>query len=204
MRHSRFIYGFVVVLGFVFLALVLVCSYLRAIDSVSNLVSLSSPQLGSWFVIGGIALLTVGVLGIGRQHFKKRRKLFTVLAVLLIPPLIFGAFLIASVLVVVYAPMFPLRSEITQVSVDSTSPLILSVDVKAITSRNSAIEGAGIVESDGDDLIAYCALKPFFELPAGSTKTLTLNFNDTFPSGNYILRLSSWHNNHGNFLFTIP
>lgn len=202
MSHSRLIHVFFAVLGFVFLSLVLASFYLRAIDSVSSLVSLSSPQLGVWFGLGAISLLTVGVVGIGRQHFRNRRKLFTVIAVFLIPPLIFAGFLVVSLLIVVSAPMFPLRSEITLVSVVSNSPLILSVDVKAITSRTSSIEGASIF--DGDGLVAYRPLKPFFELPTGSTKTLILNFNDTFPSGNYIVRLSSWHNNHGSLPFAIP
>ena len=203
MNYSRLIFGFIAVLGIVFLALVLAGLYLDYVDAVSILASLNS-QLGLWFVLGGIIFLTVGVIGMGRQHFKNHRNLFMAIAVLLIPLLTLAIMFVASVEIVVYAPMFPMRSEITQVSVISTSPLILSVDVKAITSRDTAIEGANIMDYNDDNRVAYCSVKPFIELPAGSTKTLTLNFNTTLPPGSYLVRLSSWGSNHGSSPFTIP
>jgi len=203
MKHSKLLFGFIAILGIAFLTLVLASLYSDYVDAVSILASLNS-QLGLWFVLGGIIFLTVGVIGMGRQHIKNHKNIFTVLAALLIPLLTLAIMFVASVLVIVYAPMFPMRSEITQVSVTSTSPLILSVDVKAITSRDTAIEGANIMDYNDDNRVAYCSVKPFIELPAGSTKTLTLNFSTTLPSGNYLVRLSSWGRNHGSSPFTIP
>jgi len=37
-----------------------------------------------------------------------------------------------------------------------------------------------------------------------STNTLILNYTVTLASGNYVLQLSSWHNNHGSLKFVIP
>ena len=203
MKHSRLLFGFLAVLGIVFLTLVLAGLYLDYVDAVNILASLNS-QLGLWFVLGGIISLTVGVIGMGRQHFKNHRNLFTALAVVLIPSLTLAIMFVASVEIVVYAPMFPIRSEITHVSVVSSNPLVLSVDVKAITSRDSPIECANIMDGDDDHLVAHCSVRPFCELPAGSTKTLTLNFSYTYPSGNYIVRLIAWDHNHGSSPFTIP
>lgn len=101
------------------------------------------------------------------------------------------------------ATMFPIRSEITNVSVVNNSPLVLYVDVKAITTRNTDIERAYVRNIDDNSIITYCSLKPFFELPAVSTRTLILDYNKTLPSGNYILQLSSWHNAHCSIQFAI-
>ena len=112
--------------------------------------------------------------------------------------------------------MFPLRSEITQVTVVDTSPLVLSVGVKAITSSDSKIEQAIVINShneivaetsfDDRKWIEYGSFKglALAVLPAGSETTVTLDFNTTLPSGCYLVRLSSWHDNHGDFPFTIP
>jgi len=212
-KHSRILYGLLTALGIGFLTLLLAGMYLKASDAVSILASLFSSELVLWFVLGGgIVFITVGIVGIGRQHLKnsknpftrRRAGSFTVLALILVPLLAFATMFVASGLIIVYAPMFPLRSEVTHVSVVSTSPLILSVDVKAITSRDSPIEGANIMDGDDDRLVAHCPVRPFCELPAGSTKTLTLNFSYTYPSGNYIVRLIAWDHNHGSSPFTIP
>jgi hypothetical protein len=212
-KHSRLLFGFMTVLGIVSLTMVLASTYLNYVDAVCILASLPPSQLGIWFALGcGIVFLTVGILGIGRQYLKnskdpftrRRAGSFTVLALILVPSLAFATMFVASGLIIVYAPMFPLRSEVTHVSVISTSPLILSVDVRAITSRDSPIEGANIMDSDDDRLVAHCSVRPFCELPAGSTRTLTLNFSYTYPSGNYIVRLVAWDYNHGSSPFTIP
>ena len=99
---------------------------------------------------------------------------------------------------------FPLRSEITNVSLISNSPLILSIDVKAITTRDTMIEGAGIRDIVDNNVLTYYSLQPFFELPADSTSNLILDYDVTLQSGNYILQLYSWHNNHGSIQFAIP
>jgi hypothetical protein len=65
-KFSARFYELLAILGIVILALVLACAYLDGADALSILVLLSpmSPNLGLWFVFGGIALLTVGMVGI--------------------------------------------------------------------------------------------------------------------------------------------
>jgi hypothetical protein len=221
MKYSKLLFGFMLVFGIALLAWLLVGMYLNSIDALSILPSLPSSELGVWSVlVVGIVALTVGIGGFGRQHSKNHRNLLTVLVVILVPLLTFAIILTASVLTVVYAPMFPLRSEITQVTVVNTGPLILSLNVKAITSRDTRIDSALILSQD-DNLVTEYNLEPIIvvdyykhtqtyvdqpicELPGGSEITLTLNFNTTLPSGNYTVRLSSWGSNHGSSPFTIP
>jgi len=214
MKHPKLVYGFIAVLGIVILALAIAGAYLNQIDAVSILASLASTEFWLCFVLGGIVSLTVGVLGIGRQHLKNHRNLFTALAALLIPLLTFATVIVASALIVVYAPVFPMRSEITKVTVVDNGPLILSLNVKALTSRDSIIEGAFIMDSN-DNLVAEIFKREYIVsknwqglamavLSAGSEITLTLDFNTTLPSGNYLVRLCSWGSNHGSSAFTIP
>ena len=210
MKNSVLLFGFLVVLGIVSLSLVLVSSYLSCVDALNILALLPSSQFWFLFLLFvGIATLTVGILGIGRQLVKNRRGLFTVLVALLAPLLVFASMFVAITMIMYNAPMFPLRSEITHVSVVDTSPLILSLNVKAITSRDSRIEGAIVLNSD-DDIVAEIYEQKWVEglalavLPAGSEITLTLDFNTTLPSGNYLVRLTCWHNDHGSSAFAIP
>ena len=219
MKKSTVLYLSSAILGIVFLVLVLVGAYLDGADSLSILALLSpmsSPQLGLWFVLGPTVLLTVGMVGIIRQYFENHRKLLTALAILLIPPLTFFPFVIGCSYAFFSAPWYPMRSEITQVTVVDNSPLVLSVGVKAITSRDSRIDGA-FVTNNNDELVAETSFDDRewvehgdFEglalavLPAGSEITLTLNFNATLPSGNYQVKLTCWGDNHGSSLFTIP
>lgn len=207
MKYSIIFYGTLVILGIVFLVLVLVGAYFNYYKAsiLSFLSGMALSNFGLDFVLGGVVFLTTGIVGIGRQCFKNRRKLFTVLAILFVPPLIFATFVVGYAFAISSSPTPPLRSEITQVTVVDNSPLILSVDVKAITSRDCVVYGANLMDSNDDCVVAHCSVKEFCELPAGSTRTLTLYFNDTFPSGNYIIRLyGSWHDSHGSSPFTIP
>jgi hypothetical protein len=206
-----------VILGTVFLALALVGGYLAAADSLSVLASFSLWYFGGFFVLGGIVMLTIGIVGIGRQYFKNRRRLFTVLAILLVPPLIFGTFIVGYAFAFISAPMFPLRSEITQVTVVDVDPLVLCLNVRAITSRDTRIESAFVlnsadarvaqVPSDGEWEAELAESGQFFtlaELPGGSEISLTLDFNTSLPSGDYLVRLTCWHSNQGSSPFTIP
>jgi hypothetical protein len=216
-KHSRLLFGFFAVLGIVFLTLVLAGLYLDYVDAVNILASLNS-QLGLWFVLGGIISLTVGVIGMGRQHFKNHRNLFTSLAVVLIPMLTLAIMFVASVEIVVYAPMFPMRSEITQVAVVDTSPLILSLNVKALTSRDTTITGAIIKNYYGqfvtgqkpivsvyDEKTESYSNQSICELPAGSTISLTLEYTESLSSGNYTVMLfGGMDSNQGSSPFTIP
>ena len=220
MKHSRLLFGFFMVLGIVFLTLLLAGMYLNAIDAVSILASLFYSELVPWFALGGgIVFLTVGIVGIGRQHFKNHRNLFTALAVLLIPSLTFATMLFASVVVFVYAPMFPVRDEIIQVGLVNTNPLVLSLGVKAITSEGTRIDSVIILNSHGTMVAEYriedivtvdehgypmTRSMPICTLSRGSSVTLTLRFNCTLPPGDYTVRLTSWHDNHGSAPFTIP
>jgi hypothetical protein len=162
-------------------------------------------------VFGGIILLTGGIVGIIRQYFTNHRKLFTALAILVIPPLTFSTLVFGCTFAFSSAPMFPVRSEITQVTVVDDSPLVLSVGVKAITSRDSRIEGALVLNGDDEVLAktppddrAWLEGSALAVLPAGSEITLTLDFNTTLPAGSYLVRLACWHQNHGSSLFAIP
>ena len=216
MKKSTMLYRSCAILGTVLLALVIVGGYLTGADCLSILASFSLWYFGGFFVLGGIVLLTIGTVGIGRQYFKTHKKLFTLLGILLVPPLIFGTFIVGYAFAFISAPMFPLRSEITQVTVVDNSPLVLFVGVKAITSRDSIIEQASVINDNGT-LVAQTSLgdREMFNtkiykglalavLPAGSEITVILNFSATLPSGDYTASLSSWHVAHGSSPFAIP
>ena len=127
--------------------------------------------------------------------------------------LIFVSLFYGCVSAVLIAPMFPLRSEITQVTLVDDSPLVLSLCVKAITSRDTRIECALILDSNDTLVASYwneeimvngvSTFQPICVLPAGSEITVTIDFNTTLPSGSYLIRLSAWHHNHGESFFTI-
>ena len=216
MKKSTLLYYSFVILGFVLLALFLVGTYLDAVDSLSILALLSPTKLGLWFVLSGIVLLIVGIVGIIRQYFENHRNLYSALAILIIPALTFFTALFACSLLII--PFyFPMRSEITQVTVVDTSPLVLSLNVKAITSRDTRIDSALIlnsanervaqVPSDEEWEAELAESGQFFtlaELPGGSEISLTLDFNTTLPSGDYLVRLTCWHMNQGSYHFTIP
>ena len=207
MKHSKLLFGFITILGIIFPILCLVGSYLYARDSVSILATFAS-QLGFWFVLSGTGLFTVGILGLNWQNVQKNRKRFITHYVLLIPLTTFVIVGFTSVFIMLGAPISIQRSEITQVTVIDTNPLILSVDVKAITSRDSQIEGTFIINDDNGTLVTYMDPDegPLAVLPSGSEISLTLNFDTTLTSGNYILILSSLsdHVGHGRSPFTIP
>jgi hypothetical protein len=204
-KYYTIIYGFLAVLGVVFLALVLTSVYLNEYKILSVWVFLSTSfttRFGLSFVLGGIVFLTTGIVGIIRQYFKNHRKLFTVLAILLIPPLIFASFVVGYSFAVSSSPAPPLISEITQLTVVDTDPLILSVNMKAITTRDSIIDQAWVF-NDNNTSVAYC-FNEGSVLPAGSEITLNLNFSTSIPSGNCTLSFATWHVNQGGSSFTIP
>lgn len=205
LKYSIIFYGTLVILGIVFLALVLEGAYLNWYKTsiLLFLSGYSGSNFGVDFVLGGITLFTIGVVGIGRQCFKIHKKLFTILAALLVPPLIFASFVVCYSTAISSSPALPLRSEITQLTVVDTNPLILSVNVKAITSKDSLIDTAWVYNDYDCASVAHCFNEESV-LPAGSEVTLNLNFNTTLPSGNYTLSFSTWHVNHDSSPFTIP
>ncbi len=204
MKHSRLFYGLLAVLGIVFLTLCLVGIYLNAIDAISVFAALPS-EFVLWFLSIGIFFMTVGIVGTGRQHLKSHKRLFTALAAVLVPVLTFAAMFFALTTIAVNTMfIFPMRSEIAQVTVVDTNPLILLVDVKALTSRDSMIVGASVMNSN-DVIVAEIFERVRVLLPAGSEITLTLDFNTTLPSGNYVIRLyGGMQFNHGSAPFTVP
>jgi hypothetical protein len=216
LKKSTILYLSSAILGIILLALVLVGTYLDAIDALNILVSFSPTKLGFGFMIGGIISLTVGIVGIGRQFFRSHGTFLQAFSIPLISLLLFVTFIFAINSIYSSAPMFPLRSEITQVTVVDTSPLVLSVDVKAITSSDSRIDQAIVINSNNElaaetsfddrEWIEYGGFKglALAVLPEGSEIALTLNFNATLPSGDYLVSLVCWHTNHGSSLFTIP
>jgi hypothetical protein len=172
-------------------------------DAINVLATVSNDVLSA-FLFVGIAFLTIGIIGIGRLHLKMHKNLFTAIVAVVIPPLTFALIFLFIIVIIYPATWFPMRSEITNVSVINDSPLVLSVDVKAITTRDSYIQEAVIRNIDDNKILTDCYLNPFYNLPAESTQTFNFNFNETLPSGNYILQLGSWHNAHGSLKFAIP
>jgi hypothetical protein len=205
LKHSKICFGFISALGVIILILFFVGSILKEWDQIHILASVSYDF---WWLMmfGGIALFTIGIIGIGRQKIKNHRNLFTAIAAFGIPISTFTIVFFAFMLIIAPASFhFPLRSKITNLSVINNSPLILSVDVKAITTADTRIEGAYVLNIDDYSIVTDSYMNPpFFELPAYSTKTLIFNFNETIPTGNYILHLSAWHANHGSLQFVIP
>jgi len=218
LKKSTILYLSSSISGIAFLALVLAGAYLDGADSLSILALLSPmslPQLGLCFMLCSIVLLTVGIVGIIRQYFRNHRNLFTAIAILLIPPLTFFTVAFGCTFAFQSAlSLDPLRSEITQVTVVDTNPLVLSLSVKAITSRDTRIESAFVLNSMNERVAQipseeereafWSGQFTLAELSGGSEISLTLDFNTTLPSGDYLVKLTCWHNNHGSSSFTIP
>jgi hypothetical protein len=217
-KYSTLIYRFLIILGTAFLALVLLVAYL---DSISALTSRALIELfihfGIFFVFSGIVCLTAGIVGIKRQYFENH--FLSIYWIPLIASLIFVTFIFAYSTIASSTPMSPMMSEITQVTVVDTNPLVLSVGVKALTSIDTHIGGATILNSTNSKVAQIYDMKElpdgsfqggsiqggiWVELPYGSEIALTMNFNTTLPSGSYLVRLNSWGANQGSSLFTIP
>ena len=214
MKFSGKIFGLLIIFGIISLALVLVGTYFDAIDALSILVLFSPTKLGFGFMLGGIILLAVGIFGIKRQFFRSHGTFLQAFSIPLFSSILFVTFIFAISWIFISAPMYPMRSEITQVTVVDTSPLILNLNVKAITSRDTRIDSALILDSSDTLVASYWneeimvegawTFEPICVLPAGSEITVTVDFNTILPSGSYLVRLSAWHDNHGESFFTIP
>ncbi len=214
LKHSTLIFVFIAALGLAILTFFLTAVYLSRTYSAEILIIeaiIPSTILGNFwvlFLIFGTGFLTVGILGIGRQRIKKKRTLFTVLTVALTPLLVFTLFLSIS-LATSYLPLGspPERMAITDVSVTSTNPLILSLNAKsfymveiwfdnAYVKDNNQITVASIigkeVEVQKPNSSPYWTFQFAARLPAASEKILTLNFNTTLPSGEYSVWLHSY------------
>jgi hypothetical protein len=99
MKHPR-LFGFITVLGIVLLIIFFTIMFDDAIynyiwELLSPIQHLLTCLL--WFcLLGGPFLLIVGIVGIGRQHFKNEGNLFTVLTVEIVPLLVFFLFYLLS------------------------------------------------------------------------------------------------------------
>ena len=218
-KHLK-LYAFFTILGIFFLGIFSLILYWNSHSAEVSRYLVSTPLATLLvfiiFFFGGIGFLTVGVCWLGR-HYVKHKSLFTVFATIVILSLILLPFFYITMVAPfedIYA--YPLRSEIIRVTVVDTDPLILSIGVKAITSSDSRIDQAIIINSN-NELVAETSLNDrerveyngfkglaLAVLPAGSEITLTLNFNATLPSGNYTVRLASWGANHGKSSFNMP
>lgn len=175
----------------------------------------SMPYIVWLFLLGGPVLLIIGVLGTDNSLIKKYRGLI-VISIPIIVILLFGYMWIAS-LNYSLANSYAARSEIAQLTVVSNSPLVLSLNVKAITDYDSEIYGA-VVRNNGHDVTWQKPTMTVYDeatrrysnqsvitLPGDSTILLTIKYTETLPSGNYsILLLGGMHYNHGSTPFTIP
>lgn len=96
----------ITILGFVLVATLFAINYLIIYHSINYHVNILAfvpypyiNYLMSFLFVSGTAFLTVGIIGIGRQHFKINRTLFTVLAAILVPLLVYTLFLLMGLLV---------------------------------------------------------------------------------------------------------
>ncbi len=222
MKHSKLLFGFITVLGIAFVTMfiaILYRYYYLYQPFPFELSTFLRDGFAYFLLFGGTVLLIAGMLGIGRQHFKNHRRLFTVLTVFSIPLFVF----ILIFQVTFFAPLIPggidpyERMTVTQVSVDTANPLTLVVSVQSMYSQDITIYAAK-VEDNNQTRLAYIEGKwdppdskgmshtfhALGELPAGSEKTFALNFNTTLSAGNYRVGLFTRHSVYYSPYFAIP
>ena len=90
MKHSKLLYGFIAVLGIIFVTTFLAFLYCDLYLNQSIWLELFPPYVlrgifGSFLLFGGPSFLIVGILGIGTQCFENHKNLFVVLTVVLVP-----------------------------------------------------------------------------------------------------------------------
>jgi hypothetical protein len=227
LKHSTIIFGFIAAFGLAVLTLFLTVVYLaRTWSAEILLIEALIPDefFGKFWVpllIFGTGFLTVGTLGIGMQRIKKRKTLFMVLTVVLIPLLVFSLFLsvtLATTYPVLGSP--PERMAITNISATATDPLILSLNAKSFYMAEIWFDQAYVkdcnqvtvasiigemVEVQKPNSTPYWTFQFVARLPAASEKKLTLNFNTTLPPGDYSVWLHSYRKNTFTTLyFSIP
>jgi|WetSurMetagenome_2_1015567.scaffolds.fasta_scaffold18385_3 hypothetical protein len=232
-KHSTLIFAFITALGLAFITFFLMVYYWGATWSAEYLtIKALIPNIIFvnlvLFLIVGTGFLTFGILGIGRQRIKNKRKLFTVLTVALTPLLVFTLFF-SMILATTYLPasLPPEKMAITQVSVTANNPLTLSLNAKSFYSFEIWFDEAYVKDYNQTTVASiigkmvevqnstdnpknwpgypYWTFQFVARLPAASEKILTLNFNTTLPSGEYSVWLHSYR--QGTFTtlyFSIP
>ena len=180
MKHSKLLFGFIVILGFIFLIVLPVGCCLNAINSVNYFASYEFFQFGEWFLLCGTGLVTVGILGLDWQNVKKYRKIFIALYVLLIPITTFFTVLFASTFIVVFNPTYlPWNGEIQ----------VANATFSTVSGNNSVITLS--IENNRDSLVVFRVAKvndDYYEI-AGTNVTIAKGACGTveilLTSGNY-------------------
>jgi hypothetical protein len=234
LKQSNLIFGFIAALGLALLTFFLTAVYLaRTLSAEILIIKAIIPDsfLGKFWVpllIVGTGLLTVGLLGIGRQRITKKKTQFSALTVMLTPILVFTLFL-SILLVTTYPPMGspPERIAITDVSVTATNPLILSLRAKSFYIAEICFDQAFVKDSNQTPVASimgkmvevqngtsgpsnwpsypYSTFQFVARIPAASEKTLNLNFSTTLPPGKYSVLLHSYRQGTNTTLpFAIP
>jgi len=144
MKHSKLLFGFITILGFIFLIVLPVGCCLNAINSIDDFASYEFFQFGHLFLICGTGLVTVGILGLDWQNIKKYRKRFIALYVLLIPIIIFLTVSLASVFIVVSNPTWPSWDRGMQVT---------NATFNTVSGNNSVISLS--IENNRDSLVVF-------------------------------------------------
>ena len=90
MKYPGILFVFVAVLGIVLVSILLTALYSDVIGLDNMLTSLPTMPIFWISMLGGTILLTVGIIGIGRQFFEdeNKRRLFTFYAIIIIPSVI--------------------------------------------------------------------------------------------------------------------
>jgi hypothetical protein len=221
LKHSTLIFGFIAALGLAFLTFFFLVYYWGVTWSAEMLtIEALIPNrlfVDLWvlFAIVGTGFLMVGILGIGRQRIKKKRTLFSILTVALLPVLVFSLFF-SMILATNLPPLSdpPEKMSLTNVSVTTTNPLILSLNAKSFYMAEICFDEAHIKDSSQTTVASiigkmvevqnssgnpsnwpgypYWTFQFVARLPAASEKILTLNFNTTLPSREYSVLLHSY------------
>jgi hypothetical protein len=214
-KKSTLIFGFTAALGlalltFFFAVFYLARTYSSEILIIEALIPLNKIFGYFWvpILVVGTGLLTIGILGIGRQRIKNGRKLFTVFTIVLSPIIVlilFFSLLLATTYPVLSDP--PERMALTNVSVTNTNPLILSLNAKSFYMAEIWFDQAYIKDCNQTTLASiigkevevqkpnsspYWTFQFVAKLPPASEKTLSLEFNATLPSGEYSVWLHSY------------
>ena len=138
-KEPPLIFGITTAWGFALLTFFFVVSYLgrtysAEILTIEALIPLNNIFGYFWvpILVVGTVFLTVGILGIGKQRMKNKRKLFSVLTVAF-TPIIVCALFFSLILATTYPALSdpPERMAVNNVSVTNTNPLILSLNAKS-------------------------------------------------------------------------
>ncbi len=223
LKRSKLLFGFISMIGVALLLFFFICFYLLNTWSVEILTIkalIPEPSLGYFMtisIIAGTVFLAVGVLGLGKQYAGNHSRLFAVLAVILVPMFVFSS-LVSLTFILEFPPERKLT--ITNIMLDSTSPLAFSFTAKSFCSfdiyfdkvfikdRNQTIVASvnsEWVEVEGSTGNPYSSMKFIGKLSPGSEETFTFCFNTALPAGSYNFWISSWdRGGFKSFSFIVP